>query len=98
MTAMMWSSPGLKLKKLNNASMTNSNEKTQEQIAEENRKASAEAHQLAMEQEERDRLAGKKPIISSVAESIKGKLEREEFKVALDENGNQVPPRPAPKK
>ena len=80
--------------------MTNQNEpqKTKEQIAEENRKASEEAHRLAFEQEERDHLAGKKPIISSVADSIKGKLEREEFKVALDENGNQVPPRPAPKK
>jgi hypothetical protein len=77
--------------------MTNSNEKTQEQIAEENRKASAEAHQLAMEQEERDRLAGKKPIIPTIAEAIKGKLEREEFSVALDEQGNQIPPRPAPK-
>jgi len=80
--------------------MTNQNEpqKTKEQIAEENRKASEEAYLLAREQEERDRLAGKKPIISSVADSIKGKLEREEFSVAVDENGKQVPPRPASKK
>jgi len=80
--------------------MTNQNEpqKTKEQIAEENRKASEEAYLLAREQEERDRLAGKKPILSSVADSIKGKLEREEFSVAVDENGNPVSPRPAPKK
>ena len=79
--------------------MTNQNEpqKTKEQIAEENRKASEEAHRLAFEQEERDRLAGKKPIISSVADSIKGKLEREEFSVAVDENGNPISPRPASK-
>ena len=79
--------------------MTNQNEpqKTKEQIAEENRKASEEAYILAREQEERDRLAGKKPILSSVADSIKGKLEREEFSVAVDENGNPVSPRPASK-
>ena len=79
--------------------MANQNEpqKTKEQIAEENRKASEEAYILAREQEERDRLAGKKPILSSVADSIKGKLEREEFSVAVDENGNPVSPRPASK-
>ena len=77
--------------------MSNSNEKTKEQIAEENRTASEEARRLAFEQQERDRLAGQKPVLSSVADSIKGKLEREDFKVAVDENGNQVPPRPAPK-
>ena len=80
--------------------MTNQNEpqKTKEQIAEENRKASEEAYILAREQEERDRLAGKKPVLASVADSIKGKLEREEFSVAVDENGKRVPPRPASKK
>ena len=79
--------------------MTNQNEpqKTKEQITEENRRASEEAYRLAFEQEERDRLAGKKPILSSVADSIKGKLEREEFSVAVDENGNPVSPRPASK-
>jgi len=76
--------------------MTNQNEpqKTKEQIAEENRKASEEAHRLAFEQEERDRLAGKKPVLTSVADSIKGKLERDEFKVAVDDNGQHVPARP----
>jgi len=75
--------------------MTNTNE-DKEKIAEENRKTTEEAHRLAFEQEERDRLAGKKPILSSVANSIKGKLEREEFSVAVDENGNQVSARPQP--
>jgi len=80
--------------------MTNQNEpqKTKEQIAEENRKATEEAYLLAREQEERDRLAGKKPVLASVADSIKGKLERDEFSVAVDENEKQVSPRPAPKK
>jgi len=76
--------------------MSNINE-DKEKIAEENRKATEEAYLLAREQEERDRLAGKKPVLSSVADSIKGKLEREEFSVAVDENGNPVPPRPASK-
>ena len=76
--------------------MTNQNEpqKTKEQIVEENHKATEEAYQLAFEQEERDRLVGKKPILSSVADSIKGKLERDEFKVAVDDNGQHVPARP----
>jgi len=76
--------------------MSNINE-DKEKIAEENRKATEEAYLLAREQEERDRLAGKKPVLSSVADSIKGKLEREEFSVAVDENGNPVSPRPASK-
>ena len=74
--------------------MNNPNEKTKEQIGEENRKATDEAHRLAREQEERDQLGGKKPILSSIADSIKSKLERDEFSVALDEQGNQVSARP----
>ncbi len=74
--------------------MENLNEKTKEQLAEENRQATEEAHRLAREQEERDRLAGKKPILSSIADSIKGKLERDEFSAAVDESGKHVPARP----
>jgi hypothetical protein len=79
--------------------MTNQNEpqKTKEQLAQENQRSTDEALRLAREQEERDRLAGIKPIVPSVADSIRKKLETEDFKVAVDENGNQVPPRPVPK-
>lgn len=75
--------------------MTDTNNETQKnEVAEENKKATDEAHRLATEQEERDRLAGKQPIIPTVAESIKKKLEKNEFSVAVDEQGRHVPARP----
>lgn len=69
------------------------NNKSPEQIADENKKATEEAHQLAKEQQERDRINGVKPVVESVADSIKSKLEREEFVIAVDDDGNQVNPR-----
>lgn len=78
----------------------NSNEK-QTDLAKANVQESNEAVRLAREAQERDRLAGvptnPAEVLSGVAKSIKGKLERNEFKVAVDENGNQVPARPADK-
>lgn len=77
---------------------TNSNDNPKEKLAEENKQASEEAMRLAREAEERDRLSGQKPILTSVADAIKGKLEREDFKVAVDEDGQHVPARQPSKK
>lgn len=59
---------------------------------EENARATEEAHKLARERQQQDIESGVKPTASTVAESIKAKLQREEFSVFTDENGNQVPP------
>ena len=66
-------------------------------IAEENAKESAEAVRLANEQKQRDREAGiptnPAEVQTSIAESIKDKLENDEYSVVVDEAGNHVPAR-----
>jgi len=62
-------------------------------VVSENERQTKDAHRLAAAQEEKDRIAGKKPVVTSVADAIKGKLEQDDFKVAVDEEGNQVAPR-----
>ncbi len=74
--------------------LNNEQEKSKEQLASENAKQTTDAHKMAAEQEDRDRIAGKKPVVSSVADAIKGKLEQDDFKVVVDEDGNQIAPRP----
>jgi len=64
-----------------------------EAIVSENERQTKDAHRMAAEQEDRDRIAGKKPVVTSIADAVKGKLESDDFKVAVDENGNQVAPR-----
>lgn len=56
-------------------------DKDKEALAKSNAESSAEAHRLAAEQRARDNAANgnEKPPIQSVADSIKTKLEREEF-------------------
>lgn len=66
--------------------MNNFDQKTTEQVAEENRRATEDAYRLAREQQERDIIGGKKPVLSSVADSIRAKLEREEFTAAADKS------------
>ena len=57
----------------------NQMDKNREQLAEENRKMSYDAYRMAAEQQERDRIAGIKPVVPSVADAIKRKLEQKEF-------------------
>lgn len=63
-------------------------------LAKENERETIQAQQMASEQRQRDAASGVKPVLSSIAESVKAKLERDEFSVAVDESGHQVPPRP----
>lgn len=58
----------------------------------ENERETEEAHRLAAEQQQRDIAAGQKPVVNAVADILKSKLERNEFSVYTDENGNVVPP------
>lgn len=63
-------------------------------LAKENEEASKEAVRLAREQADRDAI-NQKPVITSIADSIKGKLERDEFMVNVDdETGEHIPARP----
>lgn len=48
-------------------------------LAIENQKESEQAHQLAKEAQEAAHLGGEKPVLTSVADSIKDKLKNEEF-------------------
>jgi hypothetical protein len=64
-------------------------------LAKENEEASKEAIRLAKEQAERDAMNGGGNVLANVADSIKGKLERDEFMVVVDdETGQHVPARP----
>lgn len=54
-------------------------------LAKDNEKASMEAREQAAEQIQRDRESGQKPIITSVADSIKEKLQNEEFQTRQPE-------------
>lgn len=76
-----------------NESQQKSEEQTREELVSDNEKITKDAHRLAAEQEAQDHATGVKPIISSVADKIKDKLERNEFTVAIDEDGNHVAPR-----
>lgn len=66
-------------------------------LAKENEEASKEAQRQAQEQLRRDIESGKTPgaagALTDVANMVKGKLEREEFSVAVDEHGNHIPAR-----
>lgn len=77
--------------------MINQNEEQQnasdiEARRKDNEKESEEARRLAHEQQQRDIASGQKPVATSIADSIKSKLSREEFSVFTDENGNQISP------
>ena len=57
-----------------------------------NEQETAEAHKLAAEQQRRDIEGGQKPVVTSIADSIKGKLERDDYSVFTNEDGQPVPP------
>lgn len=72
-----------------------------EKLAKENEEASKEAQRQAQEQIQRDIANGVTPgaagALTSVADMVKKKLERDEFSVAVDEEGRHVPARPPAK-
>lgn len=73
-----------------------SNTPSREDIAQTNVKESEEAIRMASEAKERDRMAGEPTnaaeLQNSIASKVKKKLETDDFKVFVDENGNPVPP------
>lgn len=67
-----------------------------EKRAKQNEEESAAAMRMAHEAKMRDEMAGvptnPAQLQTSIADKIKGKLERDEFHVFVDDNGNPVPP------
>jgi len=61
-------------------------EEQKKKLAEENAKLSAEANKQASEQMTRDRIEGRgEPVVKNVAESLKDKLQHEEFRTKENE-------------